>query len=389
MTSPAPQSRPQVGPRPGPVPAPSPAEPTGRRPRLAGIDIARGLAIMGMFVAHLGDEGPGGGHDPAWFVLADGRSASLFALLAGVSLALTSGREKLPAGPALRRARLATLARAAVLLPLGWFLVGLGTPVAIILPAYAVLFVLALPFLGLRRRRLLLGAAVAATVSPALVALVTTPTVAGPSLASRLSGVADPVHLPGDELVTGYYPALVFLAYVLAGLAVGRTDLTRRRTQLALVGGGAALAAAAWGTSRLALDAAGPSASPLVRQLLSGEAHSDATLEVLGNIGTALAVIGLCLLLTRPGAAGRAAGAVLSPVAAAGAMSLSVYTGQILVIFVLGDQVVWSPVSNAVLVWFVVVALAAAWTWRRFLGRGPLERLLHAAATAAVGPRPH
>ena len=381
------------------APVPGPAAPPAATParrdraaspgarRLAGVDLARGLAIMGMFVAHLGANAPDGAHDPAWFVLADGRSAALFALLAGVSLALSSGRERLPTGLGLLHARMTTLVRAGLLLLLGWVLVALGTPVAVILPAYAVLFLLALPFMGVRRRWLLLAAGVAAVVSPTLVALVAVPD-GGPSLAARLSGLADPVHLPGDELVTGYYPALVYLAYVLLGLAVGRSDLTRARTQIRLVAVGVGLAALGWGVSRLALDAVGPDASPLTLHLLSGAAHEDTTLEVVGNCGTALAVIGVFLLLTRPTPAGRAAGAVLSPLAAAGAMSLTVYTAQIVAIFVLGNQVVWAPTSNAVLVWFVVLALGGAWLWRRLVGRGPLEQGLGAAARAVVGPRP-
>ena len=63
---------------------------------------------------------------------------------------------------------------------------------------------------------------------------------------------------------------------------------------------GAGVAALGWGVSRAALDAVGPDASPLTLHLLSGAAHDDTTLEVVGNCGTALAVIGLFLLLTRP-----------------------------------------------------------------------------------------
>lgn len=386
MTSSRPTAPAQGAPRPASS-APAGGASTGR---LVGLDLARGLAIIGMFVAHLGADGPGGARNPEWFVVADGRSASLFALLAGVSLALGSGRERVPSGPRLAHARLTTLVRAAILLPLGWFLTALGTPVAVILHAYAVLFLLAMPFLGLRRRRLLTGAAVTAVVGPTLMALLVMPVAGAPSLVSRLAGApaTGTVRLPGDELVTGYYPAVVFLAYVLVGLAVGRSDLTRLRTQVGLLGAGGGLAALAWGTSRLALDAVGPGASPLVRQLLSGKAHDDATLEVLGNTGTAMAVIGLFLLLTRPGTPGRVVAAALGPLAAAGAMSLSVYTVQIVAIFVMGDQVVRDVTSNAVLAWFVVLFLAGAWLWRRLVGRGPLERALHGAATAVAGPRP-
>ncbi|MHB1063998.1 MAG: acyltransferase family protein [Georgenia sp.] len=366
------------------VQAPPGALDVSRR-RLVGIDVARGLAILGMFVAHLGDDGVGGRHDPAWFVIADGRSAALFALLAGTSLALISGRQRPPAGAMLTRARLATLVRAVVLLVVGWFLVALGTPVAVILPAYAVLFVMATPFLGLRRRWLVLTAGVATLASPTLIALLTTPSPGGRSVLARTFGTVDPVRLPLDELVTGYYPALVFIAYVLVGLAVGRTDLTRRGIQVGLALGGSALAALGWGTSRLVLDALGGGAAPLTARLVGAAAHDNSTLEVVGNVGTSLAVIGICLLLTAPGTAvGRVLGSVLHPVAATGAMSLSVYSIQIVVIAMLGDDVVWFPESNAVLIRFVVVALAVSWLWRRFLGKGPLERAVAAIVRTAI-----
>lgn len=384
MSAPRPHGLPVAG----AAPAGAPVRPRG--PRLVGIDVARGLAVLGMFVAHLGDDGPDGRHDPGWFVVADGRSAALFALLAGVSLALANGRQAPPAGLTLVRARLATLVRAGVLLVIGVVLVLLGTPVLVILPAYAAMFVLALPFLGADRRVLLLGAVAAAVVSPTVIFLLTTPLqTGGLSVAARLTGLDDPVELPMDVFATGAYPALVFLAYILLGMIVGRSQLSSTRVQLTLLGSGTVLAAAAWGTSRVALDALGADAPPLAVRLASAGAHEYSTLEVIGNCGTALAVIGLCLLLTGPAtAAGRAGATALSPVAAAGAASLSVYSFHIVAIFLLGNDVVWYPESNAVLLWFVAIALAAAWLWRRFLGRGPLERLVRSAVAGVLGPAP-
>src|SRR5690606_11520134 len=57
--------------------------------RIDGLDLARGLAVLGMFVAHVGTAG--NAYPPTEVgQLADGRSAALFALLAGVSVALLS-----------------------------------------------------------------------------------------------------------------------------------------------------------------------------------------------------------------------------------------------------------------------------------------------------------
>ena len=63
--------------------------------RLVGIDVARCLALLGMVSTHVlvpvTDEG-----EIAWAQdLAGGRAAALFAVLAGVSLALLSGRRLL------------------------------------------------------------------------------------------------------------------------------------------------------------------------------------------------------------------------------------------------------------------------------------------------------
>lgn len=58
--------------------------------RIAAFDIARGLAVLGMFIAHVGPEREG---LTGWLLgLADGRSSILFATLAGVSLAILTGR---------------------------------------------------------------------------------------------------------------------------------------------------------------------------------------------------------------------------------------------------------------------------------------------------------
>ena len=54
--------------------------------RIVGIDVARGLAVLGMMTAHVGPDDPYGFSE-----LADGRPASLFVVLAGLSLGLLSG----------------------------------------------------------------------------------------------------------------------------------------------------------------------------------------------------------------------------------------------------------------------------------------------------------
>ena len=99
------------------------------------------------------------------YLIASGRSAALFALLAGVGLALASGGPTPRRGRPLLAAMAATVARAAVLALVGFFLGAFESGLAIILVYYALLFVVATPFLGLRARVLLPLAGAAAVLT--------------------------------------------------------------------------------------------------------------------------------------------------------------------------------------------------------------------------------
>lgn len=356
--------------------------------RLAGIDVARGVAVLGMFVAHLGFSDDWGDPSPSWLVIFDGRSSALFAFLAGLSIALITGRTEPREGPQMRRSRLRIAVRAALLWCLGIALIMLGTPVLIILPAYAIMFVMTLPFLRARIGTILGAAAFAALISPALIFAISTQGADGsPSFLSTLTGAGDPVtYLPMDVFATGPYPALIFSAYVLVGLAVGRSQLTDIGVQVVMVAAGAGMAALAWGGSALLLTSGTVMSSPYLTRLATGEAHDYSPVEVLGNLGAALAVTGLLLILTRPNLAGRIAGVVLAPVAAVGAMSLTAYSAHLVAIAILGNDVVWHPESNGVLLWFIGITLLVCLAWRLLLGRGPLESLLGKAVAGIVPP---
>lgn len=344
-------------------PAPVPAA------RITGVDVARGLAVLGMITAHVGPGGPG---DPLpWSLtqVADGRSAALFVLLSGISVALISGGSSPVAGTRRVLARTKVLVRAFLVLALGVLLVVLGTPVVVILPTYAVLFACTVPLLGTPPTRLLVGAAVVAVAGP-LVHVVLGPAFAG---------------LPGSELtglvVGDYYPAVVWFAYVLVGLAVGRTDLRSRAVRVRLLGAGTVLAVAGLGAGALLSRAAAPGTT--LAALVTTEPHSSSPLEVVANTGVGLAVLALCLL-----AADTRTGRVLTaPLATTGALALTAYAVQILAIAVLGTSVVWAPDAGTWLA-FLLVTLVACGAWRAAFGRGPLERLLHGLAARAtdVGP---
>lgn len=349
--------------------------------RIEGLDVARAVAILGMLIAHLGTghnvSEPGWGNEWMWFF--DGRSSALFAVLAGVSITLMSRSARavsdpVAARPAWRGVRAKIAVRAVLITVIGIALQLLGTPVAIILPSYAVLFLMALPVLRVRTEWLALLAVGAVTLGPILVLGVRQATTGGvePTLLNFAFGIG--------EFIWGYYPAAVWIGYLLVGMMIGRHALSSSLAAAALTVGGILLAVASYGGgamlgARLGLD---PTFWPDV--LFSTVAHSTSPFEVVGNTGVACAVIGLCLLITR----WRPLAVLLSPLAATGSMALTVYVVQILVIALMGSNSVWYPESNLPLLSLALGSILAATLWRATLGRGPLERLLTTASDAAA-----
>src|SRR5690606_30572719 len=167
------------------------------------------------------------------------------------------GGTRPPRGGAWKGAAAGTAARAGVLLLVGLLLGEFDSGVAVILAYYAVLFVVAIPFLALGPGVLLPLAVVWAAVTPALSQLVRLgdfwQSPGNPTLAS----LADPVGLLTDLFVTGYYPVLQWTAYLLLGLGIGRLNLRALRIQAAVLIGGAVVAVTAWVTSWLLLETGG------------------------------------------------------------------------------------------------------------------------------------
>ena len=335
--------------------------------RIVGVDTARGLAVLGMVVAHVGLDDPGRAFPPGgWSQLADGRPSALFVLLAGVGLALLSGGHEPVQGTRLVQARLRILVRAVLLVVLGTALVRLDTPVVVILVVYAGLFAAGVAVLRFPRWALVVAASVLA--------------VGGPFLLQALQGHvtlddAHPVELV-SVLFGYYYPAVVWFAYVLAGLAVGRSDLRSGRTHLQLAAWGAGLVVLGHGGAwvlRLALGR--------VTALTTSEPHSSSFFEVTGNIGTCLLVLAVCLAI------GVRWPRALAPVSATGALALTAYTGQIVAIRALGNESVWAPTPGSFLA-FLLGTVAFCWAWRALVGRGPLEWVLHAVSVRAADVAP-
>ncbi|MCC3280571.1 DUF1624 domain-containing protein [Arthrobacter sp. zg-Y40] len=378
--------------------------------RLTGIDAARGIALLGMIATHtmpLYNQETG---DPSFTGLVfSGRSSALFALLAGVGLALLTGGSQPHEAKAVNRDRRGIAVRAVIIALVGLALGGLETNIAVILFHYAVLFLLALPFAGMPLRRLAVWAAGWLLLSPGLAYLlrgwlreVLAPSEIGGNL--TWDSFQEPAALAADVFVTGFYPVLQWLSYILLGMVIGRLDLKNLPVQVGLLAAGVFAAVAAKFTSYYLLGTLGGlqvleatesgQRLPLARMLevnlspveqtgswwwlaLAGP-HSNTSLDMLHASGTAAAVLGACLLLTR------ARPNLLLPLSAAGAMTLTLYSLHVWVMTIVDQQdpaLEPLPVFWIQAVFYVVLAVL----FQRIQARGPLEFVTSGASRLARG----
>lgn len=337
--------------------------------RVDGVDAARGLALIGMFVAHVAPATAS--VDAAELIgIADERPRLLFALTAGIGLGLLSGGSH-PVADGRGDLRRQIAIRAVILIALGLVIwVTLNPLVFIILDVYGVAFLAMLPLLFIAPHTALAVGAGLLAVTPALA-----------EIGARTEFVAavreTPLRFLSDWIVGGAYPVIVWVPVMLIGLGLARMRLESPATI-----GITALAGTAAASVFLPLTAQVPSPQEVGRAAWAAALH--ASLEALGNVGVGALVVAAMLALTalaRP-TVRRAARAFLSPVIAMGAMPLSVYTIHLVVIAAAKREENGVPTDDSwpLTIGLIVGSMAFAWLWRRFLGRGPLERVLRRAS---------
>ena len=352
-------------------------DPDGRPDRrLVGLDVARCLALLGMVATHVLDQRTPTGELTFGQWLAGGRASALFAVLAGVSLALMTRRPLHGRPLALRTTGIAI--RAVLIGALGMLLGGLDSGLAIILTYYGLLFLLGLPFTVLRARGLAVLAVGWVVLAPLVSHLLR------PHLPQRgfdsptFDQLADPGQLASELLLTGYYPVVPWLAYLLVGLALGRADLRDRNLLVAVTAGGLGLAVLATRISRSLVDpvVAGEHATGMHGTtppdgdwswLLLVAPHSATPFDLAQTIGSALFVIGTCLLLER--ALPRVATVVVAVAFGAGTATLTLYSLHV----VMRTPGVWPPEEPSAYLSHVVVLLAIGAGLVLVGRRGPLE----------------
>lgn len=390
--------------------------------RNIGIDTARGVAIFGMIATHIIPLVTIAGEATSVSIFA-GRASALFAVIAGISIVLSTRRTLEDGG--WGRAAAGLFTRGLCIVVLGLILGLFTTHVAVILVNYGIMFMIATLFLRAGPRTL--GVL-------AFVWIIATPFI---SFAVRnhfqlpqafeipnLFMLAEPGYLVTAIGLTGYYPVLQWLGYILIGMSLGHLNWYRSVTCWGAVAVGAGLAVLAKAFSWLLMTASPAAFFALQESALDNydkdleellitvthgvtptdtwcwltvsAPHTGTTLDLAGTIGVSLVVIGVCCLVSNAlGSFGttfeqnpthqlcEGPGRLwLFVLSAPGSMPLTIYSGHVVFLEVT-QQFPLGPWPEYVL--HVYVAVFAAVLWKVFvLPRGPLEQVLSLASSGVA-----
>ncbi|WP_418605917.1 acyltransferase family protein [Georgenia sp. SUBG003] len=194
----------------------------------------------------------------------------------------------------------------------------------VILPTYAVLFLVAVAVARLPDAWLLVCAAGATVLGP----LVWIAGQRGTDFDMEPATLANaPAEILSAVVLSGPYPVVTWVAPFLLGMWLGRRDLTDAALQVRLAVVGAAAGIGGMVVSRVLVGLVGqPGEEVGPDRLVSAVAHSQMPLWLLSGTGSAVLVVAVALLLVPR------AGAWVRPLVAVGQLSLTVYVAHLFVI---------------------------------------------------------
>ena len=364
-----------------------PARPAHQRVRYVGIDLARFIAIAGMMAAHLlaplamfpGVSVSERELARGTSLISNGAPAALFAVLGGVSIVFATRKQL--SGGLVGKAMASVAVRGVVLIVLGVLLGFVDNNIIVILAYYGVAMILVAPLIKAKSWVL---ASLAAVLGLGFGWLNIT---LRRSLEVHMEGphinvgfiTSDPLGTLRAIFVTGEYPAITWVTYLLVGMLIGRAltsatargALGRTAAKLAVIGGAVFVVSQlvsnwllgklidfgviepqasqqmshteilqAAQTQLLQIGGSGAPPSPHIVSQLLAVPHSGSIMDLARTIALSALVIGLLVWLcdrerpqasasvaTSPGLGAR----LLDTVRAAGAAPLTIYTTHIVV----------------------------------------------------------
>ncbi|SLN54829.1 hypothetical protein TRL7639_02915 [Falsiruegeria litorea R37] len=328
-------------------------------PRLHGLDAARFLAFCGMVLVNFriaAAVAPGTDWASVMIDSLEGRAAALFVVLAGIGVTLGKPTPGL------------MIRRAAFLFVIG--VVNMTIFDADILHFYALYFLVAVPFLSSGSRTLWIGAIGVVAASVLVHGVIEYDT--GWDWDALI--YTDLWTVPGflrNAIFNGWHPVLPWAAFLLIGMALGRSDLGARCTQHRLILWGLAAALFALVPQFLTQD-------PDLQALLGTESIPPGPFYIMAGTGTACAIIGLTLKLMPALDRLRVSPVLTAP----GKQTLTLYVAHILIgmgtLEELGllDGSLTAPQITWIGLGFAATTSIFALLWFRLFRRGPLEAIM-------------
>lgn len=182
--------------------------------RLPAVDAIRGLAVIGMYIQHFALN--------RWNGFVSGNTMILFMLCSGISYTIMAGK-MLEKDADRKSLNMRVLVRSVFLDLAGYVLIMLNGPFAVVLTAYAMLYLLALPFVRLETKRLLFLSGIAFLVCPPLMLI-------GMSLFEDAAVLSD--------IAGGPLSALAWMPVFFMGMAVGRFNLHKVENAIRFIASG-------------------------------------------------------------------------------------------------------------------------------------------------------
>lgn len=357
---------------------------SARSYRIAGYDLARAIALLGMIFVNIKYQMEAeefGTPFQIWLSnLIDGRPAVTFVILAGAGLSLLNscaGRNEKFLLPA--RAYLTILKRAVFL-----FIIGLAFSRiwhADILHFYGIYFAVAVLLINAPSRTLIV-LSIAAWIATLIfafhfkfIALPIAENVWGPEFWTQ-KGFLE------NLFFSGCYPVFPWIVYFIAGMWLGRQNMADCRLQkkilliavLVIVSS----ETCSWLVENIIITESIWDRFPIIFFLVGTDPFSSSVLAVFSAGGSALLVIALSMMIAQKVGGSK----WLKPLLAISQMSLTLYISQIgicqLLLMLVGRFDQETPLTFAWLyaAVFNAAAIIFAYHWINHFQRGPLEKLL-------------
>lgn len=354
------------------------------RERLAGVDLARSIALFGMFIIHFDSVLGPAGSGPLWYFLVQrlvsGAGWALFVVQLGVGISLRMARRARAQGHERE-----WWPERATLLRRGLFLFVAGL---LFLPIWrwdilhfmGVYLCMAAVLCGATSRQLC--TAIVVTVVIFHVLFFTMGYSAALEVAANTYGGSWNLRGFVPELVfKGYYPVLPWFSFALVGMWLGRQNLESQTLLRKLVLLGVSIAGLGHGgalLSRMSLASRPEGHAAQILRAFAGTVPMPPTLSFLcAAAGSAVAICAASLLVAHRFRDARA----IRALATVGQQSLTHYIAHILVAIgiarlVRGLEVDAVQLSLGGALAYSVLAVLSSVLWRRRFGGGPIELVM-------------